>query len=161
MKRRHRESGESFIAADRSMIAGIEKHLTKSESITLNNEKYRVSDLVRVLESRVEAHAPVAVAKAAWLKAARVKEERLTETDALVHAMKMFFLARYGSEGDILADFGLAPKTKRTPTVAEKYAATTKAKATRTSKKRGAEPAAQASTNGSATAPAPVQNGHA
>jgi hypothetical protein len=160
MKRQSKASS-SLMTVDRNLIAGIKKHLTKSEPITLDNHKYSVTELIQVLESRVEAQAPVALAKAAWLRAARAKEERLSQTDALVQAMKIYFLVRYGSSADVLADFGLAPKTRKESTVAEKYAATTKATATRTSKKRNAAPAAQASTNGTAPAAPNVPSGQA
>jgi hypothetical protein len=160
MKRQSKAS-TSLLTVDRNLIAGIKKHLTKSEPITLNNHKYSAAELIQVLESRVEAHAPVALAKAAWLKAARAKEERLSATDVLVQAMKLYFLVRYGTSADVLADFGLVPKTRKAPTLAEKYAAASKAKATKTSKKTGAGPAAQTSTNGSAPAPAHVPSGQA
>ncbi len=154
---RNHSASSNVIASDRDMIAGIRKHMGKSESIVIDNEKYSASDLVKLLESRVDAHAPVALAKAAWIKVARAKVARMYETKDLVAALRLYFLVKYGASGDTLADFGLAPMKRAKPTLEKRFRAAQKARATRTSKRTGApapSDTANPSTNGARAAAA-------
>jgi hypothetical protein len=129
---------ESLVTSDRKLIAGIEKHLGKAELVILGNEKFRMADLVKLLEARLGRRDATASAKAAWLEASRLRKEEEATTDPTVEALKLHLLAKYGASVTVLADFGLAPRTRRKSSAAVKARATEKAAATRASKQKGA-----------------------
>ncbi len=148
---KHNRNISSITADDRNLIAGIVKHMGKSGTATIGNKKYKGSDLVAILQARIDAFDLVKQTRTAWRKATAEKDAKMAETNDLVAVVRAYFLAVYGDAADILEDFGLAPRPRKTSTVKTKYAAVTKAEATRARRRKAED----------ATPPSPIAPAHA
>jgi hypothetical protein len=117
---------------DLPLLQGADKHLKKDWVLFVAGKKYVASDIVTLLQSRVDAAQETTLAKAAWHKV-RTHEETLLHTSArTVAAFRQNMLAMFADSPDALADFGLAQrKAPRALTPAELVEKAAKAKATR------------------------------
>ncbi len=119
------------IVRDQQLISGIEKHLGKSAVIVVNGEKTKASELLAMLEQRIEANKPVAPAKAAWTACVNEEQRVVSETDPSVTGLLAYLRLMYAGSPEVLADFGIVPKQRRELTSAEKAERAAKARATR------------------------------
>ena len=119
------------INRDRQLIAGIEKHFGKGDFLVADGVKYKPAEILAMLKERIDVAQPVAPAKAKWMACVAAQEHVIASTDPTVAGVIAFLRVMHGASPELLADFGLAPKTRRELTVAEKAARADKARATR------------------------------
>jgi hypothetical protein len=117
------------IAADRLLIAGIQKHLANT-SVLVNGTSYSGAALEARVRARLDAVNATIAARAAWLAAVKAEEQALAESKTFYNSFKKGLFTMFEAVDD-LADFGLAPHKKPVMTPDEKVAATAKAMATR------------------------------
>ncbi len=112
------------------LIAGIEKRFASS-SLMVAGQSYTGATLVSALQPLVDALSGSATAKAAYQKAIADERQVFAQAESFVTCLHQAIYASFGQAADALADFGLAPHTRRVPSVAVKAAAAAKAKATK------------------------------
>jgi hypothetical protein len=117
---------------DLQLLQGADKHLKKDWILYVAGKKYVASDIVTLLESRLDAAQETTLAKAAWHKVRAHEETLLQESAQAVAAFRQNMLAMFADSPDALADFGLTQrKAPRALTPAELVEKAAKAKATR------------------------------
>jgi hypothetical protein len=116
---------------DELLIAGILKHVGKNGSLIVAGKKYRVADIIALLQSRIDASQAVNDARAVWLAQVDAEKARIEETSDFVFSLRQCLAGTYGSSVEVLADFGLPRRKRRAMTVEEKATALAKGKATR------------------------------
>jgi hypothetical protein len=119
------------IHQDQQLISGIQKHFGKSGVLVGNGEKHTASEMIGMLERRIEAAEPVAQAKAAWQNAVRAEQALLAESDPVVRDVRKYITLLHGSSLEVLADFGIFPKSRRALTAEEMATRVAKSEATR------------------------------
>ena len=115
-----------------SLIAGIQKRLASGTQVQLSGGVFTPAQIVTELQKLVTMRSDVEAARAT--ARVRVEAERTSAPAirAFMSTVVQFVRVAFGSQADVLADFGLAPKKARTPlTVEQKAAATAKRVATR------------------------------
>ncbi len=119
------------IARDRQLMAGVAKNLGKDDVIVVRGKTYKPSEILAMLQERIDVTQPVAPAKAAWIACVKEQERVLAATDSVV--ADIIASLRLAHDGDVklLADFGLAPRTRRELTPEQKVARAEKARQTR------------------------------
>jgi hypothetical protein len=95
------------------MIEGLEKHLEKSWSTVLAGKKYTRTEVVALLQRRVDGVNAVMAAKASWQVARGQDGEVNAETADAVLALRQTLLAMFGKSPDVLAALGLSPRRAR------------------------------------------------
>jgi hypothetical protein len=119
-------------SGDLQLIEGLSKHLEKSWAPVLAGKKYTRTQLVALLQRRVDAVNAVTTAKANWHVAQEHDAEVNAETIEIVDALKQTLLAMFGKSPDVLAALGLAPrKAPRALTAEELVLKAERARATR------------------------------
>jgi hypothetical protein len=113
------------------LIAGTAKHLGSATNVTLLGRTYTPADLTAQLQRVGSMHADVDAAKAATETKLAALKAGMTTIRPLMQALVAYVKATYGSQPDVLGDFGVHPKAKKTLTAEEKAAAAAKRKATR------------------------------
>jgi hypothetical protein len=114
------------------LIAGTAKNLTSTTSVTLLGSSYTPAQITSKLQSIVTLRSDVDAAKAATKAKLAAEASQLPALHDLMIAFESYLRGAYGSQPDVLAEFGLQPKKVRTPaTVATKAAAVAKRTATR------------------------------
>jgi len=147
------------IARDRQLMAGIAKHLGKGDQLIARGKKYKPSEVLAMLQERIDVTEPVAPAKAAWMACVKEQEQVLASTDPVVADIIAYLRLAHDGDVKLLADFGLAPRTRRELSPEQKVARADKARKTRelrhTMGKRQKEqlPAPDATTLNGATQP--------
>jgi hypothetical protein len=116
---------------DSVVIAGIEKDLATVTSLTLAGQTITPADLVKLVQSRIDAANAVAPAKAKWSAAVLAYNTVDKEVTPVLRALKAYLTNTYGSTSPILADFGFSPPKTAVKSPAVKTAAAEKALATR------------------------------
>ena len=119
------------INKDQQLISGIQKHFGKSGVLVANGEKHTASDIIGMLERRIQAAEPVTQAKGAWHNAVREEQNILAESDPVLRDVFKYITLLHGSSLEVLADFGIVPKNPRALTAAELATKVAKSKATR------------------------------
>jgi hypothetical protein len=118
-------------ALDAQVIAGIQKHLQNASSLPLGGSTYTPADLVKLIQSRIDAAGTTNTAKATWHSTVLAGETLNTKLTPLLRTLRQYVINVYGATSPVLADFGFAPPKSATRTPEEKAAAAAKAKATR------------------------------
>jgi len=114
------------------LIAGTAKDLTSTTSVMLLGSSYTPAQITSKLQSIVTLRSDVDTAKAATQAKLAAEASQLPALHGFVTAYESYLRGAYGSQPDVLADFGLQPKKARTPaTVAAKATAVAKRTATR------------------------------
>jgi len=120
------------INTDQSLLSGIKKHLGKGGTLVIDEEKYSHTEIINLLQSRIDAVANVTTTRSAWQRSVREERQKNAETKKTVAAIRQTILVMYASKNDVLSDFGLLPRReRRSLTAAEQLETTEKAKATR------------------------------
>ncbi len=126
-------SKSNRINKELQLIQGIQKHYGKTDVIVLADVKHKVSEILSVLQQRVDASKPVAPARAEWLHVVENERQVLDEThDLVVDLTKYLAVVHRGSTA--LADFGLVP-ARRALTAQETLEKVEKSRATRAARK--------------------------
>jgi hypothetical protein len=118
-------------ARDTEIIAGVTKNLKGAASLPLAGASYTPVALITLVQSRINAMAAVAAARANWLDAAKSLKVLNAQVDEVEAGLKSYVINVYGKTSPVLADFGFALKQRAVPTVAEKQQAVQKRAATR------------------------------
>jgi hypothetical protein len=125
-------SKEHRKSKDLQLIEGTNRHLEKGWSLIVAGTKYTQSQIIELLQSRVDAVQAAAAARAAWSGARAHDEELSGRTAEVVQAVRQTLLVMFRRSPEVLADFGLAPpKARRALTSAERVVKAARAKATR------------------------------
>jgi hypothetical protein len=120
--------------ADIAMIAGIQKYLPAA-TFLVDGQSQPSTQVVTVLQGRVNAANAVLTAEATWHGAVDTSDALYASTDAYVAAVRTTVLAMYASQPAILTAFAVKPRKQPAPrTAEEKVVSAAKAKATRTAR---------------------------
>jgi hypothetical protein len=119
------------LSVDKQLISGVPKRLGDHGSMILFGKKYSVTELVTLLQRRVDVTENVTAAKAAYEKALLLEREELAATRRLVGKLRHMLKLMFTSSAEALADLGLTPALRRPATLVEKVDAVAKALATR------------------------------
>jgi hypothetical protein len=135
------------------LIAGAKKHFPNgSTPLTLGGAPTTIDGVTGQLAGFVSNRAAVVAAQAAATTKVQTERAAMPALNALIDAFIAFVRFTFGTQADVLADFGLAPPKARVPMTAEQKAvAAAKRKATREA--RGTKgPVAKKAVKGNITA---------
>jgi len=121
-------------AADlaRQLIAGTQKHLANAAAMQFAGGAFTPTQIVDELTQLLVLRADVDAARAATRNKVDAERAKLPALRAFMSAFVQALRVAYGTQADVLADFGLPPKKVRTPlTVEQMAAAAAKREATR------------------------------
>ena len=107
-------SKASSQARDTQVIAGIAAHFTGATKFTFGGVDYKATEIQKLLQSRIDAASATAAARAKWLTAAAAEQEKTTESESVLLALKSHLVTTYGAKSQVVADFGFTPKQKET-----------------------------------------------
>jgi hypothetical protein len=114
------------------LIAGTAKVLTSATPVTFLGSSFTPAQITSKLQSIVTLRSDVDTAKAATKAQLAAEASQLPALHGFMTAYESYLRGVYGSQPDVLAQFGLQPKKARTPaTVQAKAAAVAKRAATR------------------------------
>ncbi|MGA2447557.1 MAG: hypothetical protein ABTD50_02645 [Polyangiaceae bacterium] len=119
------------LARDTQVIVGIQKHLQSTASLPLVGSTYAPADLVKLIQSRIDATGQADTTKATWHSTVATNEALNAKLMPVLRALRQYVINVYGATSPVLADFGFAPPKAATRTPEEKAAAVAKALATR------------------------------
>lgn len=124
------KSTEALLAA--KLAAGTQKYLSKVSSLTVEGVSYTPAQIESQLNAFSTLRNDVDAAKATVKAKLALEKAQAPGMRAFILAFVGILKGMFGSQPDVLADFGLQPKKARTPlTVEQKAAAAAKRKATR------------------------------
>jgi hypothetical protein len=135
-----KQDSSNQITSAQNMIAGVKKRLTSP--LTLAGSVFTIAQIVDALQARIDAIQAASVARAAWLAAVAHLNDEKASNALMLHALNQTVQAMFGTQTDVLADFGLvphkrsAPKASTTADAVLKNAATRKARGTVGPKKK-------------------------
>jgi len=113
------------------VIAGFEKYLATA-SITLGSTAYTPDQITGALQLLVNLHSAVDTARSVVNAKLVAEKAQAPALRSLLAAVVSFVKLTFSESPDVLADFGLPPKTVKTPLTTEQQAvAVAKRKATR------------------------------
>jgi len=119
------------LARDAQVIAGIQKHLQNTSSLPLVGSTYTPADLVKLVQSRIDASGQSDATKATWHSSVLAGETLNTKLTPVLRALRQYVINVFGATSPVLADFGFVPPKSATRTPEQKAASAAKAKATR------------------------------
>jgi hypothetical protein len=119
------------VDAATKLIAGVQKHLANA-SMTFAGGTFTAAQATAQLESLVDLRAAVTASQAATSAKVDAEQAQRPALLAFMSALVQYVRAMFGTQADVLADFGLDPRKAATPlTVEQKAAAAAKREATR------------------------------
>jgi hypothetical protein len=113
------------------LIAGTDKHLTSATQVLLAGGSFTPAEVTAKLQSLVKLRTDVDAAKATTQAKLAAEKADMPALRIFMDAYATFVRAAFGTQPDVLADFGLQPKTRAPLTVEAKAAAVAKRAATR------------------------------
>jgi|SRR5579859_4387479 len=114
------------------LIAGTQKHLANSGPIPFAGGAFTPTQIVDELNQLLVLRSDVDAARAATRNKVDAERAKLPALRAFMSAFVQALRVAYGTQADVMADFGLPPKKVRTPlTVEQMAAAAAKREATR------------------------------
>jgi hypothetical protein len=120
------------IMHDRDLISGLKTHFEEGDVVYVDGKRYSPSDLVDLLEERIQLSQEVLTARGAWQAAVARERANIARTAPVFTALEQTIHMRFGRDAEPLAEFGLAPrKERRKLTGEEKASMTAKIRATR------------------------------
>jgi hypothetical protein len=144
------------LAADQKMIEGVNKHLAQFASLSVAGQIVSSTDIVKVLQTRIDVSKAATAADAARTEAVKADHDEHAKTALFVSSLRRVVVGMFITSPETLAEFGLtAPKAGK-PSAATKAAAVAKNKATR--KARGTVgPKKKLAIHGNVEPPAPTK----
>jgi hypothetical protein len=128
----NRPTKNTQLAQDQQMMAGLQKHGSTVPTWIIAGATYTAQQAAAVYQARIAAEQAVPPTKAAYSNAVQAARTEIANTAKLVSAIRQAVFIMFGSQADILADFGLTPrKARKSPSVVEKVQAVELRKATR------------------------------
>ena len=122
---------------NRTMIAGVQKHLSTTPTITLNGQPLTQAALISVLQDEITTADATLLAEGLFHKAVAAEKAAVAAGEPVFRALRAFLLNLFEGQTDVLADFGITVIVRQVPTAATKAAAALKAKATRAARGTG------------------------
>src|SRR5260370_21592368 len=113
------------------LIAGTNKRLANVTQVMLVGGSFTPAQVTERLQALVNLRNDVDTAKASTKAKLAVEKANMPALRTFMDALVTFVKAAFGSEPDVLADFGLHPKARTQLTVEAKTAAAAKRKPTR------------------------------
>jgi hypothetical protein len=139
--------------ADRTLQQGIQKRMPNL-ALTVLGVPQTAPTIEALIQKRIAAIDASVQAYGAWIDAAKAARAALTESDPVLAAVREYVRIVYGNDATALADFAMKPRTRATPTAAEKAAATAKRMATRKARGEVSKKAKAAAAAAAAATPA-------
>ena len=131
MATKEKGKGQVAVLAEQ-LVAGTAKVLTSTTSVTFLGSSFTPAQVTSKLQSMVTLRSDVDAAKAATKAKLAAEASQWPALRGFMTAYESYLRGVYGSQPDVLAEFGLQPKKVRTPaTVQAKAAAVAKRAATR------------------------------
>jgi hypothetical protein len=124
----------TVVALAQQLIAGTAKHLASATTVMLAGGSYTPAQITTKLQQVVSLRADVDTAKASTQAKLAAEKANMPALRTLMGALVTYVKASYGNAPDVLADFGVHPKTRAPLTVEAQAAAAAKRKATRTAR---------------------------
>jgi hypothetical protein len=115
----------------KQLIAGTAKHLSSTTQVSLLGGSYTPDQITSKLQVLVNLCSDVDAARATTKAKIANEAAQMPALLAFKSALESYVKAAFGSSPDVLADFGIAPKTRAPLTVVAKAAAAAKRAATR------------------------------
>ena len=135
MANKKNSTKSTVAAAAKQLIAATTKHLANETSIKLAGSSYTPTQIIDSLQAIVNLRESVDASKASTTAKLETEKTEMPALRTRMRALVTYVKAVFATQPDVLADFGIAPKT-RTPLTAEaKTAAAAKRKATRAARK--------------------------
>jgi hypothetical protein len=125
------EGKSQFALVAQQLSAGTAKHLTAATPVAFMGGSFTPAQITTELQQVVTLRSDVNTAKAAVTAKVATEKTDLPSLRTFIAAYKAYLKVAFGTSPDVLADFGLAPKARSTPTTATKAAAVVKRTATR------------------------------
>jgi hypothetical protein len=122
---------------NRTMIAGLEKHLSSLPTITLDGQALTQAVLIKFLQDEIDTAGAALVAGGVFHKAVAAEQATLAAGEPVFRALKAFVLNQFKGQSDVLADFGITVIARQVPDAATKAAAVQKRNATRVARGTG------------------------
>ncbi|HEY6460338.1 MAG TPA: hypothetical protein VIY73_09305 [Polyangiaceae bacterium] len=114
------------------LAAGAQKHMAAGSSLTVDGALISLTDIATKLTGFATLRGDVETARAALQAKVAVEAAQAIAMKAFIRAFVKIVRGMFGSQPDVLADFGLQPTKVRTPqTAAQAAAAVAKREATR------------------------------
>jgi hypothetical protein len=117
--------------AVQSTIDGLTKHAQALPSIVIAGTTYPTSDLIAILQTRLDALNAAETARAAWQAAVQRDYAQRTGTKGILSGIRQATQVAFAGHIDVLADFGLVGRKPAVISPETRVAAAQKAKATR------------------------------
>ncbi|HEX8791529.1 MAG TPA: hypothetical protein VF765_11310 [Polyangiaceae bacterium] len=150
---RQKPGKNSKAAKVSQLISGAKKHFPNgSQTVSLEGVSTTIDAATQELQTYVDNRSAVVAAQATAKVKLATERAALPALDAFISAFIALVRLTFGTQADILVDFGLAPRKARTPQTAEaKAVAVAKREATRAA--RGTKgPKAKSEIHGNVTA---------
>jgi hypothetical protein len=121
----------TVVALAQSLSAGAAKHLSNVTNVILEGSSYTAAQIATKLQEVVSLRTDVDAAKATTTAKLAAETAQMPALRTFMSALVSYVKAAYGGAPDVLADFGIHPKTRTPLTVEAKAAAAAKRAATR------------------------------
>jgi hypothetical protein len=118
------------VAKDQKLIAGVQKHFAGA-SLVLPSKTYTAAEAVKILQERIDVTGPADAVLATYRNAVAAEKAKIADTKEFVLELEQLVRAMFGKNAETLADFGLAPRKRATPTTEAMALQIARAKATR------------------------------
>jgi hypothetical protein len=122
---------QSIAALAEQLIAGTNKHLANTAQVMVAGSSFTAAQVTAKLQSLVTLRSDVDAARASTKARLAAEKADMPALRTFMDAFVSFVKAAFGTQPDVLADFGLHPKVRAPLTVEQKTAAAAKRKATR------------------------------
>jgi hypothetical protein len=119
------------VARAQALMAGAKKHLSSGTQVALAGQSLTPAQVVEKLQALVDLRTAVDAAKASTKAKLAAEQAQTPSLRTFMDAFVMHVKAAYQNSPDVLADFGIHPKARATPTVEAKTAAVAKRASTR------------------------------
>ena len=121
----------TVVALAEQLIAGTNKHLANTAQVMVAGGSFTPAQVMAKLQSLVTLRRDVEAARASSKARLAAEKADMPPLRIFLDAFVTFVKGAFGTQPDVLADFGLHPKARAQLTVEQKTAAAEKRKATR------------------------------
>jgi hypothetical protein len=125
------QSKAGVVARAQALIAGANKHFANATQVTIAGQSLTLAQIVEKLQALVDLRTAVDAAKASTQAKLAAEQAQAPSLRTFMGAFVMSVKAAHHNSPDVLADFGIHPKSPTTQTVETKTAAVAKRASTR------------------------------
>jgi len=126
-----KKNKETIINRIRLAIAGLQKHFAGAKTIVLDGTPTKPNDAIATLEAAITSIDDATTAETAFHGAVATQNAAIASATATLANVKTLAVFTFGKKGAALADFGMAPATRKIPDAATKALAVERRAATR------------------------------